>query len=123
MVEFVVVVLAAKEGLWLHTVLKELQLCKSLQLKIFYDNISCIYLTKNPKHSEKTKYVDLKYHFIQELVEENKLTLEFTSTNHMWADFLTKALPLDKFEACENLGLQRLTTSLFMIGCCNKRIS
>ena len=41
---------------------------------------------------QKTKHMDLKYHFIQELVEENKLTLEFTSTNHMWADFLTKAL-------------------------------
>mgnify|MGYP007051830531 FL=1 len=67
---------------------------------------------KNPKHSEKTKHVDLKYHFIRELAEENKLILEFTSTNHMWADFLTKALPLDKFEACcENLGLQRFTTN------------
>ena len=41
-VEFVAVALAAKEGLWLQTVLKELQLCEPLQLKLFCDNISCI---------------------------------------------------------------------------------
>ena len=110
--EFVAVALATKEGLWLQTILKELQICKPLQLKIFCDNISCIYLAKNPKHSEKTKHVDLKYHFIRELTEENKLTLEFTPTSHMWADFLTKPLSVDKFEACcKNLGLQRLITN------------
>ena len=70
MVEFVVVVLAAKEGLWLHTVLKELQLYEPFPLKIFCDNISFIYLTKNPKHSKKTKQVDSKYHFIGELAQE-----------------------------------------------------
>ena len=104
--------LVSKEGPLSQTVLKELQLCKPLQSKIFCDNISCIYLTKNPKHSKKAKHVDLKYHFIRELAEENKITLEFTSTNHMWVDFLTKALALDNFEAyCENLGLQRFTTN------------
>ena len=55
---------------------------------------------------------------------KNKLTLGFTSTNHMWASFLTKALPPDKFEVyCENLGLQLFTTNLFMGGCCNNLIS
>ena len=95
-IEFVAVALATKEGLWLPTVLKELQICKPLQLKIFYDNISCIYLAKNPKHSEKRKHVDLKYRFIRDLTEENKLTLEFMPISHMWANFLS----VDKFEAC-----------------------
>ena len=40
--EFVALALATKEGLWLQTVLKELQLCEPLQLKLFCDNISCI---------------------------------------------------------------------------------
>ena len=74
-VEFVVVALAANEGLWWHTILKELQLCKPLQLKILCGGISCIYLMNNPKHLEKTNHMDLKYHFVQELVEENNLTL------------------------------------------------
>ena len=42
--KFVEVVLATIEGLWLQTMLKELQLCEPLQLKILCDNISCIYL-------------------------------------------------------------------------------
>ncbi|MCO5579952.1 hypothetical protein L7F22_033819 [Adiantum nelumboides] len=66
----------------------------------------------NPKHSEKTKHVDLKYHFIRELVESKKLELEHTSTQTMWADFLTKALPADKHKECsEQVGLLRALTT------------
>ena len=81
-------------------VLKELQMILDPPLKIFCDNQSCIYLASNPKHSEKTKHVDMKFHFIRELVEEKKLFLEYTLTDTMWADFLTKPLSIDKHEKC-----------------------
>ena len=52
------------------------------------------------------RHEDLIYHFISELIEENKLIFEYTVTNSAWVDSLTKALPHNKSDACcENSGL------------------
>ena len=89
--------------------IEELKLLPKPRLKIFCDNLSCIYLVSNPKHSEKTKHVDLKYHFIREMIEEDKLELEHTSTETMWADFLTKPLSSQKHDlCCSSVGLKRV---------------
>ncbi|KAH6556110.1 hypothetical protein KP509_1Z204600 [Ceratopteris richardii] len=104
--EFVALALTAKEGVWLQTLLKELLPSQPISLKIMCDNQSCIQLASNPKHSEKTKHVDLKYHYIRELVEQKKLQLTYVSTHLMWADLLTKPLAADKFTQCsKHLGL------------------
>ncbi|KAH7416035.1 hypothetical protein KP509_14G072300 [Ceratopteris richardii] len=104
--EFVALALAAKEGLWLQTLIKEILPNKTITLKLFCDNQPCIQLASNPKHSEKTKHVDLKYHFVRELVEQKKLHLSHVSTHIMWADMLTKPLGADKFYQCsKHLGL------------------
>ncbi|MCO5593130.1 hypothetical protein L7F22_047136 [Adiantum nelumboides] len=88
--EFVAVAQATKEGMWIQMLLTELNMIPQPSLITF--QVSCIYLARNPKHSEKTKHMDLKYHFIREMVEEKKLFLEHTSTEDMWTDFLTKPL-------------------------------
>ena len=109
------VIFRSKERLWLQTILKELQICKPFQVKIRCDNISFIYLARNLKHSEKIKHFSLKYHFIRELTKENKITLELMPTGHMWADFLTKALSINKFKVCcKNLGLQKLINTFIL---------
>lgn len=106
--EYVAVTLATKEGMWLQMLIEELDMVPKPPLKIFCDNLSCVYLASNPKHSERTKHVDMKFHFIRELVESQKLSLEHTPTSHMWADFLTKPLPPDKHEQCSShCGLTR----------------
>ncbi|MCO5594128.1 hypothetical protein L7F22_048149 [Adiantum nelumboides] len=105
--EYVAAAMAAKEGIWLQRLLEELQIFKPLPITLHLDNQSCIHLAKNPKHHEKTKHVDFKYHFIRELVEEGKINLEYTPTEYMWADFLTKAVPKVKHDACcSNLPIQ-----------------
>lgn len=107
--EFVAVALAAKEGLWIQALIEELQIMPKPMLKIYCDNQSCIFLASNPKHSEKTKHVDLKFHFIRELIENRKMQLEYTPTDIMWADFLTKPLTGDKHRSCSrHLGMKRI---------------
>ncbi|KAH7351683.1 hypothetical protein KP509_19G009700 [Ceratopteris richardii] len=104
--EFVALALTTKEGLWIQALLQELLPEKCFPLKIFYDNQSCIQLASNLKHSEKTKHLDLKYHFIRELVEHKKLQLSYTSTHLMWADMLTKPLGTEKFlQCCKHVGM------------------
>lgn len=88
--------------------IEELKMIPKSRLKIYCDNLSCIFLANNPKHYEKRKHINVKYHFIHEIVEDKRLILEHTPTTLMWADFLTKPLPTFQHESsCNNSSLKR----------------
>ncbi|KAH7278879.1 hypothetical protein KP509_38G061700 [Ceratopteris richardii] len=91
-VEFVTLSLTIKEEIWLQTLVKELLPMHDIPQKIMCNKESCIQLASNPKHFEKIKHVDLKYHFIRELVEKKKIHLTYVSMHIMWANLLTKPL-------------------------------
>eukprot|EP00249_Psilotum_nudum_P021898 c28294_g1_i10 orf=154-735(-) len=104
--EFVAAAVAAKEALWIRRFMKELTFDLKLPMSVKCDNQSCIILTKELKHREKTKHVDFKYYFIRDLIEEHLISLDFTHTSKNWADFLTKPVARQKqLESCEQIGL------------------
>jgi KUP system potassium uptake protein len=43
--------------------------------------------------SEKTKHIGLKWHFLNDHVEQGTIKLRYLPTNHMMADMFTKPLP------------------------------
>ena len=98
--EYVAAALAAKEGIWIHSILEELNLFKTSKLILHCDNQSCIKLACNPKMSDNIRHVSFKHHFLRDLIEEKKLDLKYASTTLMWADFLTKPVPQTKHIAC-----------------------
>ena len=65
---------------------------------IFGDNQGSIKLSKNPQHHNRTKHIDVKYHFIRDNVQQGLIKLLYIPTNEMVADILTKSLPRDKHE-------------------------
>ena len=62
------------------------------------DSQSAIMLAKNPVFHAKTKHVDVKYHFIRELIEDKQLQLVKVHTTENPTDLLTKGLPKESFE-------------------------
>lgn len=60
--------------------------------KVFIDNKSAISLSKNPVFHERSKHIDIWYHFIRECVEEGKIDIDYVQTNDQLADTLTKGL-------------------------------
>ena len=64
---------------------------------ILVDNKSAISLCKNPVHHDRSKHIDLRYHFIRDCVEEKKINVEHIRTNEQLADILTKSLARPKF--------------------------
>jgi hypothetical protein len=44
---------------------------------IHYDNTSAINISKNPVQHSQTKHIDIRHHFIRDLVESREVTLMF----------------------------------------------
>ena len=61
------------------------------------DSQSAIMLAKNPVFHAKTKHIEVKYHFLRQVLEDKRLELVKVHTDDNPADFLTKSLPSDKF--------------------------
>ena len=60
---------------------------------VFCDNTSAINLSKNLVQHLKSKHIEIRYHFIRNLVEERVVCLEFIHTDNQKANIFTK--PLD----------------------------
>ena len=55
-------------------------------------------MTANGIKGERTKHVDIKYHFITETAERGDIVLKWIPTTEMHADIFTKALAAPLFE-------------------------
>ena len=47
---------------------------------------------------DRTKHIDIRYHFVRELVEGLKINIVYIQTKEMIADLLTKAVSKNVFE-------------------------
>jgi hypothetical protein len=66
-------------------------------------------MTKNPVNHERSKHIDIRYHFTREKVETKEVLVEYLPTEKMLADILTKGLSRDKHqEICKCIGLAPL---------------
>jgi transposase InsO family protein len=89
---------AAKEGIWLRTLISEVYSKIKGPTLLHCDNQSAITLAKNPAYHARTKHIDIRFHFIREAVANGHFILEYCPTNDMPADALTKALNRTKTE-------------------------
>ena len=63
------------------------------------DSESTIALSKNPVFHDRSKHIDVRYHFIRECVEDGRVKTESIGIADQLADILTKALARESF--CE----------------------
>jgi hypothetical protein len=57
---------------------------------ILCDNQSCIH--------DRSKHIEIRYHFIRNMVQRGALKLQYISTDEQVADVMTKPLSRVKFE-------------------------
>ena len=70
-----------------------------IQCVFFSDNTSAINLSKNSVQHSKSKHIEMRYHFIRDLVEERVVCLEFIHTDNQKANIFTKPLDGPRFES------------------------
>ena len=79
--------------LWMKKVLTDYGLSQDTMV-VYCDNSSAIDISKNPVQHSKTKHIEIRYHFIRDLVERKIMCLEYILTERQNADIFTK--PLDR---------------------------
>ena len=94
--EYIATTYAAKEALWLRSLISQLFDINLEATTLFSDNQSAIALTKDHQYHARTKHIDIRFHFIRWIVENGSLRLIYCPTEDMVADTLTKALPSPK---------------------------
>ncbi len=105
-VEYVAVTEASKEFIWLQGLLIELGFEQEMNV-LHSDSQSAIHLAKNSAFHSRTKHIDLRYHFIQSLIEDGVLKLVKIAGSKNPADMLTKPVTTEKLELCAtSVGLQ-----------------
>jgi hypothetical protein len=61
---------------------------------IFSNNQAYIALAKDPVTHSRIKYIDVRYHYIRELVTRDKVAVDYCLIADITADILTKPLAL-----------------------------
>ena len=89
---------ACLEIAWLTSLQREIGFPQEGPVPMVSDNQSGIFLAINPAHDRRLKHVDIRYHFIREFVEGNRVEIVYISTDDMIADILTKLLGAKKHE-------------------------
>ena len=67
-------------------------------------------MAKNPVHHDRSKHIDVKFHFIRGCVEEGQVEVDHVGTKQQLADILTKALGRVNFvEMRQKVGVSEIT--------------
>ncbi|GKB28461.1 retrotransposon protein, putative, ty1-copia subclass [Tanacetum coccineum] len=97
--EYMVLTEAVKESIWLKGLLIELGV-NLRSVVVNCDNQSAIHLSRNAMFHERTKHINVRYHFIREIVESKEIGVAKIGTKDNAADAFTKVVPGPKFKYC-----------------------
>nr|GEZ92423.1 retrovirus-related Pol polyprotein from transposon TNT 1-94 [Tanacetum cinerariifolium] len=92
--------------LWMRSQLSDYGLAFN-KIPMYYDNKSAIALCCNNVQHSRSKYIDIRYHFMKDQVENGVIELYFVNTEYQLTDLFTKALGRDIIEFLTNkLGMR-----------------
>ena len=96
-VEYIAAANCATQAIWLRRMLRFLKHEEGSPTTLCCDSKSAIELTKHPVFHGRSKHIDIKFHFIRNLVNEKEIVVDYCKTDEQVADIFTKALKLETF--------------------------
>jgi hypothetical protein len=95
--EYVAAAACACQCVWMRSVLEHLQVKQGEGTMILCDNSSSIKLSKNPVMHGRCKHIDVRFHFLRNLVKDGIVELKYCKSEDQLADLMTKPLKLEAF--------------------------
>jgi hypothetical protein len=107
--EYIAAATASCQGVWLRRLLHELTGEEAPAPVLRVDNQSAIALAKNPVLHDRSKHIEIKYHYIRECVDGGRIILEHVVTGQQLGDIFTKPLGRLRFlEMRTKIGVEEL---------------
>eukprot|EP00253_Pinus_taeda_P012309 PITA_12309 len=103
--EYMATTHASKEQVWLQRLCSSMGLVQGV-IRIDCDRKSAIFLAKNLTYHSKANHIDVQYHFVRDMIEDENVLLVNVDTLKNTADALTKSVSSKKFSWCrETMGI------------------
>ena len=96
--EYIAASLCACQAVWLVNLLRELDSNTRGAVLLLVDNVSAINLAKNPIAHGRSKHIEMRFHYLRDLVSSGQLRLSYCRSEEQVADLLTKAVTNDVFK-------------------------
>ena len=92
--EYIALAEAMHEACWLRNLYSELGLLdRDLPTEIKGDNEGSLAMANNPMFHKRSKHIDLRHHWICDLIQGEIVSVESCRDPEQTADMLTKVLP------------------------------
>nr|GEY82303.1 copia protein [Tanacetum cinerariifolium]GEY82320.1 copia protein [Tanacetum cinerariifolium] len=88
---------ACQQALWMKQALIDYGV-RLDDIPIMCDNKEDIDLSKNPVQHSRTKYIEIRHHFLRDNVQKGNISIENVSSEDNITDILTKALKREPFK-------------------------
>ena len=96
--EFVAMSEASKEIKFVYQVLESMEITVDLPIIVRVDNIGAIFMGENVHVSNRSKHIDVRYHFVREFVHDGFIRIIFVRSENNDADLFTKNLSCDLYK-------------------------
>jgi hypothetical protein len=87
---------AMQEANFLRQLFSDMKGCAPSTVTLYADSQSAIALAKNPVHHQRSKHIDIKYHFIRSEIHDKIIDLQYVPSEDNLADIFTKAATKNK---------------------------
>ena len=95
--KYVAVTTNACQSDWLNNIMTQISFNLDVPIKIYVDNVYAINLAKNLVFHQRSKHIDIRYHFLRNQVGKNMIKLEYCISEDQIVDILTNPLKIDAF--------------------------
>jgi hypothetical protein len=88
--EYIALSTTFREAVWLHKLLSDLFEHVLDSTIIHYGNQSCVKIFDNPVFHDNSNHIEIKYHYIRDMVQRKEVLVQYLPTDEQAADVLTK---------------------------------
>jgi hypothetical protein len=82
----------ASELIWIKHLLRDMKIEHAKPTQMYHDNQVARHITTNPVFHERTKHIEVDYHFVREKVQSGEIETPFVRSKEQLADIFTKTL-------------------------------
>ena len=103
--EYVEASRAGQEVLWFRRLLSDVGMPQQHPTLMYEDNEAAISFSKNHTAHDRSKHIDIRHHWLKQMVSDKYIRLQHISTTDQIADVLTKYTPTSPFQKFRDLML------------------